>query len=47
MVKTECQELATRHSGMAAGGREAWISTSDGALTNPIVIFPERPAIAT
>ena len=23
MVKTECQELATRHWGMAAGGREA------------------------
>jgi hypothetical protein len=47
MAERECQELAARIRTWRAGGREAWISTADGTLTTPVVIFPERPAVST
>jgi hypothetical protein len=45
MAKTECQELATRIRQWRVGGREVWISTTDGTLTGLLVVFPERPAV--
>jgi hypothetical protein len=47
MAERECQELAARIRNWRAGGREAWISTTDGTLTGLLVVFPERPAVST
>jgi hypothetical protein len=47
MAEMECQELAARIRNWRAGGREAWISTTDGTLTGLLVVFPERPAVST
>jgi hypothetical protein len=47
MAKTERQELAARIRESRTGGREAWISTSHGTFTSPVVMLPERPAVAT
>jgi hypothetical protein len=46
MVKTECEELASRIREWRSSGREAWIATRDGTLMGPLVVFPERPVIA-
>jgi hypothetical protein len=43
MSESERGALAARVRDWRAEGREAWLSTTDGKLTSPIVIFPARP----